>query len=103
MTMERALEIYRSVADERPDYDTRDREGRDDLACTDCGGAGIVALDCTSDDGRVCPTCEGSGIARCAWFARCTNEATGMTAHVILGAVPTCDRCHTFATGEDRR
>lgn len=41
-------------------------------------------------------------IDRCAWFARCTNPATGTTSHPVLGSVPTCDRCHTFATGQSR-
>ena len=39
----------------------------------------------------------------CAWFAGCTNEATGKTPHPVLGPVATCDRCHTFATGEEGR
>lgn len=29
----------------------------------------------------------------CEWFALCTNEATGIIAHPILGDVPICDRC----------
>ncbi len=29
----------------------------------------------------------------CEWFALCTNEATGMYEHPILGAVPICQRC----------
>lgn len=29
----------------------------------------------------------------CAWFALCTNEATGTLAHPVLGDVPICDRC----------
>jgi len=41
-------------------------------------------------------------VAACAWFARCTNPATGTTPHPVLGSVPTCDRCHTFATGTPR-
>jgi hypothetical protein len=35
----------------------------------------------------------------CQWFARCTNAATTTTPHPVLGNVPTCDRCHQFATG----
>jgi hypothetical protein len=38
----------------------------------------------------------------CAWFARCGRPATGTTPHPVLGDVPTCDRCHRFATGKDR-
>ena len=40
---------------------------------------------------------------RCGWFARCTSDATGTTHHPVLADVPSCDRCHKFATGEDRR
>ena len=40
--------------------------------------------------------------ARCAWFAGCGRAATGTTPHPVLGDVPTCDRCHKFATGADR-
>lgn len=29
----------------------------------------------------------------CGWYALCTNEATKLVAHPILGQVPTCDRC----------
>lgn len=29
----------------------------------------------------------------CAWFALCTNAATGTEPHPILGDVPICDRC----------
>jgi hypothetical protein len=39
----------------------------------------------------------------CQWFAYCTNEATGTTPHPILGDVPTCDRCHRFATDSTER
>jgi hypothetical protein len=41
-------------------------------------------------------------VQRCMWFALCDRPATGVTAHVVLGNVPTCDRCHKFATGEER-
>lgn len=37
----------------------------------------------------------------CMWFAGCTNPATGTTPHPILGDVPTCVRCHKFATGQE--
>jgi len=38
----------------------------------------------------------------CQWFALCNRPATGTTRHPALGNVPTCDRCHNFATGESR-
>lgn len=31
----------------------------------------------------------------CEWFALCTNEATYLEPHPILGHVPICDRCLT--------
>ena len=34
----------------------------------------------------------------CRWFVLCGRTATGTTPHPVLGAVPTCDRCHAFAT-----
>jgi len=44
----------------------------------------------------------------CEWFAMCKRPATGTAPHfaicndtnkvVVLGQVPTCDRCHAFAT-----
>jgi hypothetical protein len=34
----------------------------------------------------------------CEWFAMCKRPATGTTPHVVLGQVPSCDRCHAFAT-----
>lgn len=40
--------------------------------------------------------------SQCRWFVRCTNHATGVTPHPVIGKVPTCDRCHKFATGEVR-
>lgn len=36
--------------------------------------------------------------SRCEWFALCPNLATGTTPHPTLGDVPSCDRCHRFAT-----
>jgi hypothetical protein len=39
----------------------------------------------------------------CQWFLLCDRPATGTTPHPVLGSVPTCDRCHKFATGEDRQ
>ena len=39
----------------------------------------------------------------CMWFALCDRPATGTTPHPILGDVPTCDRCHKFATGKARQ
>lgn len=38
------------------------------------------------------------GIEFCEWFAGCTNLAEQLTPHPILGKVPTCPRCHKFAT-----
>jgi hypothetical protein len=35
---------------------------------------------------------------KCRWFARCTNKATTITPHSVLGNVPTCQKCHDFAT-----
>jgi len=29
----------------------------------------------------------------CRWFALCTNPATTLEPHPILGTVPICDRC----------
>lgn len=34
----------------------------------------------------------------CQWFARCGRPATCTTPHPVLGDVPTCQRCHDFAT-----
>jgi hypothetical protein len=34
----------------------------------------------------------------CRWFAGCKRAATGTTPHPVLGDVPTCDKCHKFAT-----
>lgn len=41
--------------------------------------------------------------ASCQWFAKCTNYATCNTPHPVLGNVPTCDRCHKFATTHPKR
>jgi len=38
----------------------------------------------------------------CRWFVACLNPATGTTPHPVLGEVPTCDRCHAFATSTPR-
>lgn len=38
----------------------------------------------------------------CRWFLLCPNPATGTTPHPILGDVPTCPKCHKFATGKER-
>lgn len=37
-------------------------------------------------------------VRTCQWFALCRNPATGTTSHPIKGDVPTCERCHKFAT-----
>lgn len=29
----------------------------------------------------------------CEWYALCTNAATGLVKHPILGSVPVCERC----------
>lgn len=34
----------------------------------------------------------------CKWFAGCESPATEYTPHPILGNVPTCKKCHEFAT-----
>lgn len=38
-------------------------------------------------------------IVCCQWFVFCGVVATGLTPHPVLGQVPTCDRCHRFASG----
>lgn len=35
----------------------------------------------------------------CQWFALCDREATQSVPHPVLGDVPTCDRCASFANG----
>ena len=35
-------------------------------------------------------------VQQCEWFARCTEEADGIVAHPVLGAVPTCKRCASY-------
>lgn len=37
---------------------------------------------------------------RCEWFLMCTNRATGVMPHPILGDVPICDRCRNLATDQ---
>lgn len=39
-------------------------------------------------------------VRRCEWFALCENEATHDEPHPVLGSVPCCDRCATFASPE---
>jgi len=39
--------------------------------------------------------------ATCEWFLRCGRPATRSTPHPVLGSVPTCERCHEFATRDD--
>jgi hypothetical protein len=34
----------------------------------------------------------------CGWMSGCKRDATGTTPHPVLGDVPTCDKCHKFAT-----
>jgi len=34
----------------------------------------------------------------CQWFAGCQSKAVARTSHPTLGTVPTCARCHNFAT-----
>lgn len=52
-------------------------------------------------DGTLYDTADGATVG-CHWFARCDRSATGMTPHSVMGDLPTCDRCHKFATGEER-
>lgn len=33
----------------------------------------------------------------CEWFLKCSNPATTVTPHPILGNVPTCQSCADFA------
>ena len=37
----------------------------------------------------------------CNWFLKCTNEATVLIPHPLLGDVPACDRCAAMALGGD--
>lgn len=30
---------------------------------------------------------------KCEWFAKCDNDADGVTPHPVLGDVPICARC----------
>lgn len=32
-------------------------------------------------------------LGECGWYAMCANEAAGVVRHLILGAVPICQRC----------
>ena len=34
----------------------------------------------------------------CQWFLLCDRPAVCFTPHPVLGSVPTCQRCHDFAT-----
>lgn len=53
-------------------------------------------------DGTLYDTADGTTVG-CHWFLLCDRPATGLTdAGGDLGPVPTCSRCHKFATGEDR-
>lgn len=36
---------------------------------------------------------ETEDLGVCQWFAKCTNPATHLEKHVVLGDVPCCDRC----------
>lgn len=66
------------------------------LDCRDCSGRGGIAVrDTLSSDGTreyVCPTCEGSGRARCDGCAE--RAATTETPH---GAM--CDQCRGRVRG----
>jgi hypothetical protein len=42
-----------------------------------------------------------SSTAPCQWFLLCTNPATTILSHPILGDVPICERCKA-RTEEDR-
>lgn len=54
-----------------------------------------------NDDGDLTVADTGE-LVGCYWFAGCVRPARGLTPHPVLGDLPTCDRCHKFATGEDR-
>lgn len=36
-------------------------------------------------------------VEQCAWFARCADDATHLTPHSIIGAVPTCAKHNAVA------
>jgi hypothetical protein len=49
-------------------------------------------------DGDLFDTADGE-LVGCHWFLKCTRNARNLTDHPVLGPVPTCDRCDTFAKG----
>lgn len=49
------------------------------------------------EDGTLYDTADGETVG-CHWFLNCTRDARNMTPHPVLGELPTCDRCHAFAT-----
>lgn len=57
----------------------------------DCRDAATVAMRARFEELRV---------RECQWFLHCQNIATTTTPHPQLGDVPTCERCHQFATKE---
>lgn len=68
------------------------------LSCVDSGALYYVA---TEADDFLCGPFTRSELVPvvwCEWFVRCVNEATGSVRHPILGDVPTCDRCASFAS-----
>lgn len=50
-----------------------------------------------NDDGDLYDMADGA-VVGCHWFARCDRPARQITPHPVLGDLPTCDRCHEFAT-----
>lgn len=48
------------------------------------------------DQTRICDDC-GMPETTCQWFALCTNPATDLVPHPILGSVPACERCKVLA------
>ena len=71
----------------------------------------VKPVECQCDDRFTCRVCLTAGAliapavhqapdyGVCQWFAKCGRTATNKTPHPILGEVPTCLRCHKFATG----